>query len=46
MYWPGDSVLPAFVRQAVAHRDEVGWSTRIGPCRQVSSVISRLVAPW
>ncbi len=45
-YWPGDSVPPAVWGSTppIATRSVI--RTRIGPRRQVSSVTSRLVAPW
>ena len=46
MYWPGDAVPPAVRGSESPIATKSVARTRIGPFRQVSSVISRFVAPW
>ncbi len=46
MYWPGDFSRPAFKGKQSPIAAKSVIRTWIGPCRQVSLVVSRLVAPW
>ncbi len=45
-YWPGDFSPPALSGRQSPMATKSAWSTWIGPCRQFSLVVSRLVAPW